>query len=531
MRTPETVGFTRVLVRFFSILGIFADALCLLGQDIPLRNWKADTNWRPPSTLGIRSTDNLISGPVAFQEMDPCRIVDTRGPTGPYGGPSITPGGPRNFTLASVTGNPCAGIPTNVVGFSLNVTALNEAAAGFLKIYPQGGTNPTVSSINFVTAVTIANAVLVASGTGANAGGVTVAASTTTDVLIDINGFFINTLPSTNSFSINSTGSQAAIVGTNTGGAANGYGVTGQVTGNGASSAGVRGVASGTGAGSAGISGAATATGAAGVLYGVLGQESSTSLDSAGVRGIDGTGAPPGAASFAPSGIRGESTSGLGVLGVSQFVGVTGVLVNTSGATQAEGRLGFSTGGANYGVYAATGDIGATGTKSFVVPDPGDPGRVIRYISLEGPEVGTYFRGRAALENREAIIDVPESFRLVTEEEGLSVQVTPIGAAANLWIKEIGLARIVIHGPRDVEFFYTVNGVRKGYADFQALSQGAEFVPISASARLPDGLNPETKRRLIANGTYNSDGTVNLETAERMGWTKIWSAKAAAASR
>src|SRR5712692_10556308 len=173
MRTPETVGFTRVLVRFFSILGIFADAMCLLGQDIPLRNWKVDTNWRPASTLGIRSTDNLISGPVAFQEMDPCRIVDTRGPTGPYGAPSLVGGGSRNFTLASVSGNPCAGIPDTVVGFSLNLTVTNTQGAGFILIYPQGGTVPTVSTLNYLAGQTLANAALVAAGTG---GGVTVVA-------------------------------------------------------------------------------------------------------------------------------------------------------------------------------------------------------------------------------------------------------------------------------------------------------------------------------------------------------------------
>ena len=36
------------------------------------------------------------------------------------------------------------------------------------------------------------------------------------------------------------------------------------------------------------------------------------------------------------------------------------------------------------------------------------------------------------------------------------------------------------------------------------------------------GYNPEERRRLIANGTYNADGSVNMETAERVGWTKIW---------
>jgi hypothetical protein len=47
-------------------------------------------------------------------------------------------------------------------------------------------------------------------------------------------------------------------------------------------------------------------------------------------------------------------------------------------------------------------------------------------------------------------------------------------------------------------------------------------MPESASETIPAYLTEEAKRRLIANGTYNPDGTVNLETAERLGWTRAW---------
>ncbi|HXM75787.1 MAG TPA: hypothetical protein VN971_03355, partial [Thermoanaerobaculia bacterium] len=39
---------------------------------------------------------------------------------------------------------------------------------------------------------------------------------------------------------------------------------------------------------------------------------------------------------------------------------------------------------------------------------------------------------------------------------------------------------------------------------------------------IPAYLTEEAKRRLIANGTYNPDGTVNMTTAEKAGFTKIW---------
>ncbi|HMF07537.1 MAG TPA: hypothetical protein VKJ00_00295, partial [Thermoanaerobaculia bacterium] len=50
----------------------------------------------------------------------------------------------------------------------------------------------------------------------------------------------------------------------------------------------------------------------------------------------------------------------------------------------------------------------------------------------------------------------------------------------------------------------------------------------SPDQMMPAYLTEEAKRRLIANGTYNADGTVNRATAEKMGWTKIWADRAAA---
>jgi hypothetical protein len=44
---------------------------------------------------------------------------------------------------------------------------------------------------------------------------------------------------------------------------------------------------------------------------------------------------------------------------------------------------------------------------------------------------------------------------------------------------------------------------------------------------MKEGWPAWTKRRLIENGTYNADGTVNLETAERVGWTKLWAEREA----
>ena len=35
-----------------------------------------------------------------------------------------------------------------------------------------------------------------------------------------------------------------------------------------------------------------------------------------------------------------------------------------------------------------------------------------------------------------------------------------------------------------------------------------------------DSYTAEIQQRLVANGTYNADGTINRETALRLGWEK-----------
>jgi hypothetical protein len=82
-----------------------------------------------------------------------------------------------------------------------------------------------------------------------------------------------------------------------------------------------------------------------------------------------------------------------------------------------------------------------------------------------------------------------------------------------------GLDGIVIRGSSDVEFHYMVNGVRRALEDHAPISENRDFIPRSADgSRLTIGLPAESLRRLKENGTLNEDGSVNLETAHRLGW-------------
>jgi hypothetical protein len=228
----------------------------------------------------------------------------------------------------------------------------------------------------------------------------------------------------------------------------------------------------------------------------------------------------------------------IGVLGISQSlvggVGVAGVIQDTAGTPTAYGLLGSAFGtatdstGPPWGVFAM-GNLGAFGAKHFVEPHPSDPARVIVYSSLEGREVGTYFRGTARVVNHEAVIEVPEDFRIVTDDAGLTVQLTPVGDLATLAVVTQDLNQVVVKASKDVTFHYLVQGVRRAFKDLQPVRIGYEFVPRSPADTMQPFLTQEARRRLIANGTFNADGTVNMETAERLGWAKAWRERGAAA--
>jgi hypothetical protein len=116
------------------------------------------------------------------------------------------------------------------------------------------------------------------------------------------------------------------------------------------------------------------------------------------------------------------------------------------------------------------GNFTATGTKSFAVVDPDDAHQAIYYAALEGPEAGTYFRGTAKTSGGEAVIQLPDYFARLTEPERMTVQLTPLGTWGQLYVAEKTPSRLVVRvppGSADVEFDYLVQGIRKGYLDYQ----------------------------------------------------------------
>lgn len=170
-----------------------------------------------------------------------------------------------------------------------------------------------------------------------------------------------------------------------------------------------------------GVNGFATST--AGTTYGVFGETAS----SAG-RGVHGLASSTTGINFGVSGIS-ASSAGRGILGLTQSLtgttyggyfetastsgrGVFGIATNTTASGTPFGVLGQADTGTNgYGVYAS-GDLGASGVKSFRIDHPQDPeNKYIVHYSSESPFPQNFYNGNVTTDgNGYAWVELPEYF-------------------------------------------------------------------------------------------------------------------------
>jgi endo-1,4-beta-xylanase len=127
--------------------------------------------------------DSPSAASYTFYPVSPCRIADTRGAAGPFGGPTMTADQSRDFAILS---SGCT-IPSVPGAYSLNVTVVPAGYLGFLTTWPAGEARPQVSTLNSWTGKVVANAALVPAGNNKD---VSVYVSNPTDVILDINGYF-----------------------------------------------------------------------------------------------------------------------------------------------------------------------------------------------------------------------------------------------------------------------------------------------------------------------------------------------------
>ena len=142
----------------------------------------------------VTNTVSVLAGANAtalqLVPVTPCRLADT----GATGNSPIQGGTSMAFNVPQL-GN--CGIPSTAAAYSLNVTVVPHGALGYLTIWPTGEDQPLVSTMNSLDGRIKANAAIVPAG---YQGAVSVYASNTTDVVLDIDGYFAPVSGSTLAF-------------------------------------------------------------------------------------------------------------------------------------------------------------------------------------------------------------------------------------------------------------------------------------------------------------------------------------------
>ena len=121
---------------------------------------------------------------LSYYPITPCRVVDTRGGSGPLAGPAMQGNTERDFPLLSSNCN----IPATVQAYELNVTVIAVGSSlNYATIWATGTPQPSTSLLNDLIGTTLANSNIVAAGTN---GSVSMFVSDNANVIIDCIGYF-----------------------------------------------------------------------------------------------------------------------------------------------------------------------------------------------------------------------------------------------------------------------------------------------------------------------------------------------------
>jgi hypothetical protein len=140
------------------------------------------------AALGLAAVPAHAAGPFQYYPITPCRVFDTRTTGTQTNGSPLSNPGPHNFTIQ---GN--CGVPVGAQAVTLNATVVSPSRPGDLRLYPAGGTAPSVSTLNYTTSETLANGAIVPLASTTPDLGVVIGmvASGTIHLLIDVTGYFM----------------------------------------------------------------------------------------------------------------------------------------------------------------------------------------------------------------------------------------------------------------------------------------------------------------------------------------------------
>ncbi|MFL6464609.1 MAG: hypothetical protein ACJ73N_09410 [Bryobacteraceae bacterium] len=153
------------------------------------------------SNSQTNATTNITlseSNGLYFVPVTPCRVIDTRLPDPNFGGPVFAAHQTRTYAIRNSNTVGCSSAPipasAEVQAYSLNVTVVPRGPLSFLTVYPgdpSGNNRPGVSTLNSFDGRIKANAAIVPANTGDPNRSISIYANDTTDVIVDISGYYV----------------------------------------------------------------------------------------------------------------------------------------------------------------------------------------------------------------------------------------------------------------------------------------------------------------------------------------------------
>jgi uncharacterized repeat protein (TIGR01451 family) len=129
---------------------------------------------------------SLVMPPgVDFHTVAPCRVLDTRNPLGPHGGPAIGAQSTRRFRIS-----PRCGIPPTAAAISVTLAVTGPTVIGNLRIFPAGEAVPLIATINYSAGQTRTNNAIVRLSPDSEIDVFCAQASGTIHLVLDVNGYF-----------------------------------------------------------------------------------------------------------------------------------------------------------------------------------------------------------------------------------------------------------------------------------------------------------------------------------------------------
>jgi hypothetical protein len=193
-------GYTPEVQRIFQAMKTYGLIVADNGSDLYIQG-AYDTRWNNgvlnPAFSSLHASDFEVvqlgwkpavaaaTGALDFYTVSPCRLLDTRSASGPFGGPALTQGSQRVLPAIGI-----CGVPVTAKALALNVTVVTAPVPGSISFFPGDGTPGISTGISFGGGQTRGNnAIAKLSSSGSGTLGL-VSTTGPVNVILDVTGYF-----------------------------------------------------------------------------------------------------------------------------------------------------------------------------------------------------------------------------------------------------------------------------------------------------------------------------------------------------